>query len=71
MISKIIIGKIKNRRLNLSLSQAEVAESINMSSSSYAKLERGETKLDIERLYTLATFYKITMWELLPRVNEI
>lgn len=50
-------------------SQEEVADKLSMSTNGYAKLERGETKLNIPRLEQIAEVFGIELEELLS-VNE-
>lgn len=47
------------------LSQEEVATQLNMSSGGYSKIERGETKLYIEKLQKIAQVFNVNMSELL------
>ncbi len=42
-----------------------MAEKLAMSAGGYAKIERGETQLNIPRLEQLAQIFKIAMWDLL------
>ncbi|ARB03846.1 helix-turn-helix domain-containing protein [Neisseria lactamica] len=46
-------------------SQEDMAEKLAMSAGGYAKIERGETQLNIPRLEQLAQIFKIDMWDLL------
>lgn len=51
MVSYAVIGKhLKEARLRLGLSQAEVAHRITRSTTYYGKIERGEIKPNIDRL---------------------
>ena len=52
------------RELNR-LSQESVAEQLNMSVGGYAKIERGETKINLVRLQQLAEIFKIDILEFL------
>lgn len=47
---KEITSRIKKIRIAKSISQLEMAELLNISQSAYAKIERGRTRLDVERL---------------------
>lgn len=51
-------------------SQEEMAEKLAMSSGGYAKIERGETQLNIPRLEQLAAIFKVDMWDLLKSGNS-
>ena len=42
-----------------------MAEKLAMSAGGYAKIERGETQLNIPRLEQLAAIFKVDMWDLL------
>mgnify|MGYP000365870080 CR=1 FL=1 len=46
-------------------SQEDMAEKLAMSAGGYAKIERGETQLNIPRLEQLAAIFKVDMWDLL------
>lgn len=52
------------RKLN-NLSQEEMAEKLQMTPSGYAKIERGENSLNIEKLQQIANILKIDVCELL------
>lgn len=41
-----------------------------MSAGGYAKIERGETQLNIPRLEQLAAIFKVDMWDLLKSSNN-
>lgn len=51
-------------------SQEEMAEKLAMSAGGYAKIERGETQLNIPRLEQLAAILKVDMWDLLKSGNN-
>lgn len=51
------------RELN-NWSQEEMAERLNMSKSSYSRLERDESRLDLSKLEKLAAVFKIDIGEL-------
>lgn len=46
-------------------SQEDMAEKLAMLAGGYAKIERGETQLNIPRLEQLAAIFKVDMWDLL------
>lgn len=46
-------------------SQEDMAEKLAMSAGGYAKIERGETQLNIPRLEQLAAIFKVDLWDLL------
>ncbi|WP_373740638.1 helix-turn-helix domain-containing protein [Neisseria sp.] len=45
-------------------SQEEMAERMNISESSYSRLERGESRLDLAKLEKLAAIFKVDIGEL-------
>lgn len=57
--------KIRILREMNHLSQEDMAEKLNMSSSGYAKIERGETKLYLEKLQQIAHILNIDIIELI------
>ena len=64
-----IHDKIRIMREKNKLSQEEVAEKLNMSPSGYAKIERGETKLYLEKLEQIAQVFNIDMTDLINNKN--
>ncbi len=58
--------KIKEVRQRKNLSQAEVAERLNISQSTYAKIEQGASRMDVDRLMALAEIFETEVHELLP-----
>lgn len=46
-------------------SQEEMAEKMNMSTTGYAKIERGETKLNLHKLEQIANIFNIDILELI------
>lgn len=61
--------KIRVLREINQLSQEEMASKMNMSRSGYAKLERGESKLNIERLTQIADIFQVDLIELMTMAN--
>lgn len=51
-------------------SQEEMAEKLAISAGGYAKIERGETQLNIPRLEQLAAIFKVDMRDLLKSGNS-
>lgn len=49
-----VLQKIVTRRQELGLSQTDVAIQLNMTTSGYFKVEKGDSKLDLLRLFTIA-----------------
>ncbi|MCF7520928.1 helix-turn-helix transcriptional regulator [Neisseria sp. ZJ106] len=51
-------------------SQEEVADKLGLSTNGYAKIERGETKLNIPRLEQIATVFNVDLWDLVQPENK-
>jgi transcriptional regulator with XRE-family HTH domain len=64
---KHVIRNIRKMRNDRELSQENVAFNLQISQSSYAKMESGQSKLSVDRLYQLASFFKISVEELLKK----
>lgn len=60
----VLSEKIRVLREINKLSQEEMAAKMNMSRSGYAKLERGESKLNMERLAQIADIFQVSLMEL-------
>lgn len=58
-------NKIRALRELNNWSQEDMAERLNMSKSSYSRLERDESKLDLVKLEKLARIFKIDIGELI------
>jgi transcriptional regulator with XRE-family HTH domain len=63
-IHKNIGERIRQKREIKKLSQEDMAHRLNLSNSAYGKLERGETKYDIERLKQIAISLDTSIAEL-------
>lgn len=61
---------IRFMRENKNLTQEEMADKLNMSTSGYAKIERGETKLYHEKLDKIADVFGVSINHLFPSKNE-
>ena len=57
---------IRDLREDKHLTQATMAEKLNLSETGYAKIERGETKLTLERVQQIAKILAVNWVELLP-----
>ncbi len=57
--------KIRQLREQNHWSQEDMAEKMEMSQSGYARIERGETKLHIDKLKQIAQIFKIVLLELI------
>lgn len=62
--SEKVLQKIVERRQELGISQTELALLVNMTTSGYFKVEKGETRLDLIRLFEIAYYLKIDVKEL-------
>ena len=51
-------------------SQEDMAEKLNMSPNGYAKIERGETKINLEKLEQIAKIFNIDAIELMDLSNR-
>lgn len=62
--------KIKHLREFNNWTQEELAERMDMSPSGYAKIERGETKLYLDKIQKLAQIFEINLFDLIiPESN--
>lgn len=52
------------------LSQEDMAEKLNMSPSGYSKIERGETKLYLDKLQQIAQIFNVDIVELLNTTDK-
>ncbi|WP_036825053.1 helix-turn-helix domain-containing protein [Polaribacter sp. Hel1_85] len=59
-----VLKKIVKRRQELGISQTDLAIKLNMTTSGYFKVEKGESKLDLIRLFEIAEFLDIDAKEL-------
>lgn len=62
-----VIRNIRKMRIDRELSQENVAFNLKISQSSYAKLESGQSRLSIDRLYQLAIYFNVPVEELLKK----
>lgn len=60
-----VLERISKLRQKRHLSQEKISEDLHISQAAYTKLERGETKLTVERLYQIAEVLKTEISELL------
>lgn len=59
--------KIRHFRELKKITQEDLAEQLSLSTSGYSKIERGETRLDIERLQKIADILEISVFDLMPQ----
>ncbi|WP_314342536.1 helix-turn-helix transcriptional regulator [Simonsiella muelleri] len=57
--------KIRKIREEKKWSQEELANKLVLSTNGYAKIERGETRLTLSRLFQLAEIFKLDIFELI------
>lgn len=57
--------KIRKQREDLDWTQEEMAEKLNLTANGYAKIERGETRLYLDRLEQIAQVFNVDITELL------
>lgn len=62
--------KIRVMREVKQWSQEEMAERMNMSTTGYSKIERGETKLNLHKLEQIAAIFNIDVLELMDTGNK-
>lgn len=62
--------KIRMMREINQWTQEELAEKLNISPSGYAKIERGENSINIERLEQIANVFNIDVWELMKPTEK-
>jgi transcriptional regulator with XRE-family HTH domain len=55
----------------LGLTQEEVAFNLNISSTSYAKIERGETNVLFLRLVQIANYFKVDIVDLVKQKDKV
>jgi ribosome-binding protein aMBF1 (putative translation factor) len=58
-LSEQVLKRIVERRQELGVSQTDLAIKLNMTTSGYFKVEKGESKLDLIRLFEIAEFLNI------------
>lgn len=64
--------KIRLIRKNKGLTQAYMAEHLNLSTRGYSKIELGETQLGVIRLFEIADILEVSVHEiLLPNLEEL
>ena len=62
--------KIRELRKAQDWSQEEMAEKMEMSKNGYARIERGEGKLDWDKLQKIAAIFKIDIVQLIEAENK-
>lgn len=63
--------KIRTIRETRNWSQEDMAQKMNMSKNGYAKIERGETKLNLHKLEQIANIFNIDVLELIKMMIKM
>ena len=63
--------RIRKARELKAYSQALVSEKLGITQKAYSKLERGETKLNWDKLNQLSEIFEIDIWELINTKKEL
>ncbi|EEH69288.1 MULTISPECIES: helix-turn-helix domain-containing protein [Acinetobacter] len=67
----IAIGQlIRNKRLELKITQESLALQCGIDRSYVGRIERGEVNITVEKLYEIAEILKINPQELLPTLES-
>jgi transcriptional regulator with XRE-family HTH domain len=79
-VSKILLSNVKKMelhdrikflRLSKNLTQSYLAEQLNIDTGNYSRLERGETKISIERLGKIAQLLDVDLNFLISKTEPI
>ncbi len=63
--------KIEKLRIDHDLKQETVAKMLNITRSQYSKIETGASALSLDKAIILANFYKVSLDELLDRLDYV
>lgn len=63
--------RIRFTRIQLGLSQQNVADELNLTVAAYSNIERGVTDINITRLYEIATILKTSVMDLLESNSSL
>lgn len=66
---KVVGDRLRMVRIEKRLTQEEMGEKLNLSTSAYCKLEYGETDLTLTRLNQIAEVLKMNPMDLFQKVN--
>ena len=69
-LKKIAGQQLQLLRLERNLTQEQMGEKLNLSTSAYCKIEYGETDLTLTRLYKIAQALDISFMDLLARIDN-
>ena len=64
------MNPIKQIRVLKGFSQSEIADKLNITQASYARLEQGQTKLSLERIEQLSGIFEVSQSYFLSETNE-
>lgn len=62
--------RIRDLKEDSDIKQKDVAQIIGMSEKQYARYERGETDIPLEKAINLANFYKVSLDYIAGRTND-
>ncbi|MGK8249863.1 helix-turn-helix domain-containing protein [Moraxella lacunata] len=62
----LVFEKIKDIRETKGFTQEEIANALEISPSGYSKIERGETRISIDRLQQIADILEVNIFDLIP-----
>ncbi len=66
-----VYDNIRAMREKQNLTQEEMADKLHMSTSGYAKIEQGKTKLFHEKLEHIAEVFGISIYQLMPPNSDV
>lgn len=66
-----ILNNIRKTRIGKEISHEAMAMNLGISQTAYTKLERGDTKLTVERLFKIADILEVTVAELLESESSV
>lgn len=69
-INSLTASKIRELRLGVDKSQAEIAKELGLSPSAYVRLENGKIDIHLKVLERLADFYQISIGEIINQKNQ-
>lgn len=65
-MKKQVGERIRIQRNIKGMSQEYVAQQVGLSNGAYSNIERGVTDIPINRIYQLAEFFDVSVYELIP-----
>lgn len=68
-LKKIVGQRLQSLRLNKKLTQEQMGEKLNLSTSAYCKIEYGETDLTLTRLNKIAEVLNMSALELFNKIE--